>query len=237
MRALVTRPRGEAAELAEALARRGIDALIEPLLAIEYRDAPSPDFSAVQAVLVTSGNGVRALARLTRERAVPLFAVGAASAAAARAAGFAHVASADGAVDGLARLVRAQLDPGAGRLLHVAGSAVAGDLAGSLCDAGFAVERTVLYDARPATALTAACVDALAAGRVDVALFFSPRTAALFARLADEAGTDRAMARVTALSISAAADAALAPLGFRGRVVATRPDQASLLAALDRLRR
>src|SRR5947207_15010339 len=107
MRALVTRPRGESAELAEALGRRGIDALIEPLLAIEYRDAPSPDFSAVQAVLVTSGNGVRALARLTGERTVPLFAVGAASAAAARAAGFAHVASADGAVDDLARLVRA----------------------------------------------------------------------------------------------------------------------------------
>ncbi|MGE3783138.1 MAG: hypothetical protein AB7H71_10395, partial [Alphaproteobacteria bacterium] len=37
MRALVTRPRAEAAELADALAARGIAALLEPLLVIQYR--------------------------------------------------------------------------------------------------------------------------------------------------------------------------------------------------------
>jgi uroporphyrinogen-III synthase len=235
LRALVTRPRAEAEGLAEALAARGIDAIIEPLLEIHYRSEPAPDLAGVQAVLCTSANGVRALARLTDERAVPLFAVGDASAARARADGFARVESAGGAVGDLVRLVRERLDPMAGRLLHVAGSVVAGDLAGVLRDDGFAVERAVLYEARPAAGLGAVCVRALAAGIVDFALFFSPRTAAIFARLADRAGVAEAMTLVTAVSLSAAADEGLGGLRFRERRIAERPDQPHLLAALDRV--
>ena len=147
MRALVTRPRTEAAELAEALGARGIAALIEPLLDIHYRTTPAPDLDGVQAILCTSANGVRALARLCDERAVPLLAVGDASAARARGEGFARVESACGDVGDLARLARELLNPAAGRLLHVAGSAVAGDLAGELRGDGFAVDRAVLYEA------------------------------------------------------------------------------------------
>ncbi len=238
MRALVTRPRAEAAALAEELAARGIAAIIEPLLEIQYRSEPVPDLAGVQAVLCTSANGVRALARLSlarlaNERAVPLFAVGDASAARARDDGFARVLSAGGSVGDLARLVRERLDPAAGRLLHVAGSAVAGDLAGALREDGFAVDRAVLYEARPAAGLGAASVRALAAGIVDFALFFSPRTAAIFARLADRAGVAEAMSLVIAVSLSEAADEGLGALRFRERHIAPRPDQPSLLAALD----
>lgn len=240
MRALVTRPRAEAAELAAALAARGIAAIIEPLLEIHYRTEPAPDLAGVQAILCTSANGVRALARLSQarlanERAVPLFAVGDASAARARVEGFSRVESAGGAVGDLARLVRERLDPTAGRLLHVAGSAVAGDLVGMLRADGFAVERAVLYEARPVAGLSAACVRALVDGIVDFALFFSPRTAAIFARLANRAGIAEAMGLVTAVSLSAAADEGLGGLGFRERHIARSPDRPSLLAALDRV--
>jgi uroporphyrinogen-III synthase len=235
MRALVTRPRTEAAELAEALAARGIAAIIEPLLEIHYRSEMAPDLGGVQAILCTSANGVHALARLSDERAVPLLAVGDSSAARARADGFTRVLSAGGAVGDLARLVRERLDPAAGRLLHVAGSIVAGDLAGMLRDDGFAVERAVLYEARPVAGFGADCVRALAAGIVDFALFFSPRTAAIFVRLADRAGIAEAMGLVTAVSLSAASDEGLGGLGFRERHIAPRPDQPGLLAALDRV--
>jgi uroporphyrinogen-III synthase len=236
MRALVTRPRAEAAGLAEALAARGIAALLEPLLVIHYRDlARPPELAGVRAVLCTSANGVRAFARISPERAVTVFAVGEATAARARAEGFAEVHGADGSVADLVELASGRLRPGAGRLLHIAGSAVAGDLAGELRARGFTVERAVLYEARPVGDLTAGTVRSLAAGIVDFALFFSPRTAAIFARLADRAGIAEAMPRVTAISISKAADAALGALRFRGRLIADRPDQPALLAALDRV--
>jgi uroporphyrinogen-III synthase len=235
IRALVTRPRSEAETLAAELVGRGIEPVIEPLIEIVDRRAPSPDLAGVQAILCTSGNGVRALARASGERGVAVFAVGDATARAAREAGFARVESAGGDVDDLARLVRRRLRPGDGRLLHVAGSDIAGDLAGRLGDAGFAVERAVLYEARAAAALTPATALLIGHGEIDLALFFSPRSAAIFARLVAEAGIARGLAATAALSISRAADAALGGLPFRDRAVADAPTQAALIALVDQL--
>src|SRR5258707_6331214 len=89
MRALVTRPREEATGLAALLAARGIDAMIEPLMDIHFRSAPRPAFDGVQAILCTSANGVRALARLSAVRDLPVLAVGDAPAAPAPAEDFA----------------------------------------------------------------------------------------------------------------------------------------------------
>jgi len=235
LRALITRPRAEAAGLADALASRGIEAIVEPMLDIHYRDAPAPDLAGVQAILCTSANGARALARLSAERERPVFAVGDSTAGRARAEGFVRVESAGGNVADLARLVRERLRPGDGPLLHVAGTEIAGDLAGELRTHGFEVERAVLYDARPAAGLSAATVRALASGIVNFALFFSPRTAAIFVGLAQRAGLAEALRGVTAFSISAAAEAALAGTSFRERCIAETPDQRGLLAALDRV--
>src|SRR5665213_211416 len=156
MRALVTRPRLQAETFAAELARRGVEPVVEPLIEIADCLAALPEFAGVQAILCTSVNGVRALARATGDRQAPVFAVGDATARAARAAGFERVESAGGDVGDLARLVCGRLRPGGGRLLHVAGSAVAGDLAGRLGASGFAVERAVLYQAHAVAALTPA---------------------------------------------------------------------------------
>lgn len=235
LRALVTRPMPEAAELAAALARRGLEAIIHPLIQIRAVDLPVPDLAGVQAVLCTSANGVRALAAAVAERSVPVFAVGDATADRARQQGFRTVESARGDVGELARMVRRRLDPKCGRLLHVVGSAAAGDLAGELRRAGFEVERAVMYEARAAAALDPATAAALTDGGIDLALFFSPRTSAIFARLAVAAGIAERLGRVTAVSISPAADAGLVGLGFRERLVAAAPNQAALLDRVDAL--
>jgi uroporphyrinogen-III synthase len=232
--ALVTRPREEADALVGALAMRGVGAQVEPMMEIHFREG-SPDLAGVQAVLCTSANGVRALARASPQRGLPLFAVGDATASRARALGFTRVESAAGDSADLARLAAERLQPGEGRLVHVCSSEVAGDLAGVLRERGFAIERCILYEARQVPTLSAAATAALAAGEIDFALFFSPRTAAIFTRLAESAGVSRACAAITALSISAAADASLGENCWRERRVADRPDQPALLALLDGL--
>jgi uroporphyrinogen-III synthase len=234
LRALVTRPRDEADRLAAALAARGLAVVLEPLIEIVARNTPPPRLAGVQAILCTSANGVGALARRIDDRAVPIFAVGEATAARARGEGFARVETAAGDVDALARLVRERLDPDSGRLVHAAGSAVAGDLSGMLAAAGFAVERSVLYDARPAAALTTPTARLISDGLIDLALFFSPRTAAIFARLVDAAGIGDGLRASLALSISRAADTALGALPFGERLVAGAPNQAALLDLVDR---
>jgi len=233
LRALVTRPRAEAEALAALLARCGVESVIEPMIEIAEHGAALPDLAGVQAILCTSANGARALARASCERGVPVFAVGDATAAAARVAGFAEVDSAGGAVDDLVRRVVRRLRPEAGKLLHVAGSEIAGDLAGSLGAAGFAVERAVLYEARASKALSRATARMLGSGEIGLALFFSPRSAVIFARLAEAAGIGDGLVATVAVSISRAADAALGPLPFRDRLIAAAPAQAALLALVE----
>jgi uroporphyrinogen-III synthase len=235
MWALVTRPQEEAATLAAALATRGIGALVEPLMQVHYRASEALDLAGVQAILCTSANGVRALARASSERGVALFAVGDATAARARDEGFMAVAGAGGDVTDLARLASARLRPQDGVVLHIAGSVVAGDLCSALRATGFAVERRVLYEARPAAALSPVAIEALRDDTIDFAIFFSPRTAGVFASLAAIAGAVECCGKIAALSISAATDAALGNLPWLDRHVARRPNQADLLNLLDRV--
>jgi uroporphyrinogen-III synthase len=233
MRLLITRPAEDAEPLAAALRERGIDSLIEPLMIVADAAGPPPELAGVQALLVTSANGARAIARRMRERSLPVLAVGDASAAAARRLGFKSVNSAAGDVAALARLVRAELDPRNGALLHVAGSRTAGDLAGELKRAGFDYRRLVLYEARPADRLSAAAVAALEGGGVDGVLLFSPRTAATFAALAAKAGVAGACRRLVAYCLSQAVADELAGLAWREVVVAAAPNQDSLIAAIE----
>lgn len=237
MKALVTRPEEDAAPLARALAERGIATLLAPMLRIaplaEAEQRLADAMVGAQALLFTSANGARIFARGSARRELPVFTVGDASAAAARLAEFRSVTSAGGDVADLAALVAARLAPRHGALVHVAGSATAGDLGGMLAARGFTLRRVVVYEALPATALPDEAATALAAGTVELALFFSPRTAATFVRLAAAAGLAPACGRMTALALSPAVATALAALGWREVLVAPKPTQGDLLAALD----
>jgi uroporphyrinogen-III synthase len=235
MKVLVTRPHEDAAPFAAELAARGLTPVVEPLIAVRFDPAAALDLDGggAQAVLFTSANGVRAFAARTPRRDLPAFAVGDASAQVARAAGFAAVESAGGDVIDLARLVRERLSPEAGALVHAAGSEIAGDLAGLLTDAGFAVRRAVLYTAAPVAALTGETAALLRSGEIGIASFFSPRTASTFVKVAAaDFPADRDRAPV-AICLSPAVAAALAPLGWRERLIAAAPTRRDLLAALD----
>ncbi len=242
LRALVTRPEEDAAPLAAALAKRGIDVAVEPLLTVEPIAEAVIDLSGVQALLFTSANGVRAFARLAAAqslagwRDLPAFAVGDATAATARDAGFARVESAAGDVAALAGLAGDRLDPAAGLLFHAAGSAVAGDLAGLLADRGFTLRRTMIYSSKPAEQLSPTTVTALANGAYDLVLFFSPRTAATFVALARDAGAGvvAGCASATALCLSPAVAAAARELPWRTVESAARPELPALLDLVDR---
>lgn len=237
MKALVTRPRDDALDLARALLARGITPLVAPMLTIK----PIPDAArrladslvGAQAVLFTSANGVRAFAAASTRRELPAFAVGDASAAAARLTDFRGVASAGGDVEDLATLVAARLSPRNGALVHAAGTAVAGDLDGRLGALGFTLRRAVIYEAVPVAALDEATGASLRRGEVAFALFFSPRTAATFVTLAAAAGLAESCGPMVAVALSPAVATTLKTLPWRDVRIAAAPTQRDLLAALD----
>ncbi len=174
------------------------------MLSIRFLDAPVPDPLSYQGVLLTSANGARALARLVPWRDLPIWAVGEASAAEARRLGFVTVQAAGGDVAALAGLVGEKLDPRAGKLLHVAATRLAGDLAGLLAAQGFSVDKAVLYEAEAARDLSPALRTLANEGGLDLALFFSPRTAATFVTLARGRLDPEALRATSALALSPA---------------------------------
>jgi uroporphyrinogen-III synthase len=232
MRLMITRPQEDAAPLATEMTALGVETVTEPLLTIETADTGAPDLSNVQALLLTSANGVRAFASISDERDLPLYAVGDASARAAVDAGFKTVESASGDVDTLADLVNEKLKPEDGALLHIAGSKVAGDLAGFLGQASFDYRRVQLYHARKARALSPHGLTMIKDGSVDGVVLYSPRTAESFVDLLGKAGAMDRAGHLTAFCLSDAVAAKLAGLEWGRVVVAKTPDQVALIKSV-----
>jgi uroporphyrinogen-III synthase len=225
---LVTRPQPGAAETVARLAALGWRPVLAPLLRVTTRALTLG--TAPQAVLVTSGNAIPALPAALR--AVPLLAVGDATAARARAAGFLDVASAGRDAEALAALAGQRCTQAGAPLLLASGAGQGAALAAALRAQGFRVLRRVAYAARPVGALPAAAARALRGGGLHAALFFSAETAAAFAVLVQRAGLVEAVAPVEALAISAATERALVPLPWRRIRVASHPTQDELLTLL-----
>ena len=232
MRVLVTRPRPDADETAAELMVLGHEPVVAPLLEVTFEPGATLDLSDTQALLITSANGARALALATERRDLAVFAVGAASAAAARQCGFEQTESADGNVEALANLVIARLAPQDGALVHVAGTVTAGDLSGRLAESGFDVRRVVLYEAHPVAELPEEIERHLEEDTLDAVMFYSPRTAAQFSELVAARGLAAHCSRIIALALSEAVAEKLALLGFSDTIVSETPDQESLFRAM-----
>lgn len=190
----------------------GRDAIALPLFAVRSLAWVRPAVGLFDALLVTSANAIRhAGPDLTALRALPVIAVGAASARAARAAGLMVVAT--GNSDGLAAVSMAR-QAGFDRLLHLAGR-----------------DR---IDLPGVTSLPVYASDAISIGPTDTVRFVdrtvllhSPRAARHVADLVDRDARERRRIALAALS-PAVADAA--GTGWRRIDVALYPDDDCLIA-------
>jgi len=221
-RVWVTRAEPGAARTADRLTALGFEPVVVPLLTLAplpgaLNAAPEPE--AVAVLALTSPNGVEAFAPLIpRFRDHPVFAVGDATAEAARAAGFADVRSAAGDIHALARLIAAEAPPGP--LLAPGAREPAGDLPALLPDRP--VQRLPVYAAFETHAPAPATFDAV--------LLHSPRAArALAADLPRAASSGR-----IAICISEAAATPLHPFDFAEIRIAAAPDEPAMLSALGK---
>jgi uroporphyrinogen-III synthase len=194
-----------------------------------------PDLAGVQAILLTSANAVPAPGEAARR--LPVFAVGAATAAAARRAGCETVISANGAGDDLARLVLRRCRPDGGALLHLSGEDISAEPGESLTAAGFDLRRQAVYRAEPARALAPGTVVALRRAEIDAVLLFSPRTARTFVALIGRHGLQANLNATAAICLSAAVAEPCRELVWRGIHTAARPELTAFLEVLEAVRR
>ena len=224
MRVLITRPDPDGVDFAEACRKVGLTPLLAPLMTISYADK-SIDLEDVGALAFTSANGVRAFARLSAQRDLPVFAVGRVTAAVASELGFSNVLVADGDLPSLARLAAENAAKINGALFHGAGADRAGDLIKLLENTNIKARRETLYKAEAAKALPDAARNALVDTKpLEWATFFSPRTALLFSNLVADAGLQDRLTNTHAVCLSDAVAEALSKDAWKAVSVVSRRD-------------
>jgi uroporphyrinogen-III synthase len=236
MRLLVTRPEPDALKLRALLEDAGHEALVEPMLSVSFESGDAVDLDGAQALIATSRNGLRALKgsrALAEARHLPLFAVGKATAAEARALGFETVVTGAGTAAELVAHIVSVLDPSTGVLVHLAGETLAHDLAGELEAHGFRARQPVVYRMLPATALASGTIEEFARRTIDGVVLMSPRTAAVYAGLVTRHGLVEEVRAVPHFCLSAAIARRLRPLGPVPARIAEAPRLEELLALID----
>ena len=219
MRLLVTRPVDEAARTAGRLASLGHEPLIAPVMEVAPTGAALPE-GPFDLVVATSARALHEVAPM----AAPLSCVGEKTAAAGRKAGFTVAAVAPDAE----RLVDFLLkESGPKSALYLAGRERRAELEIRLRAAGWRVDLVEVYAARPVVEWPQDIVAALAAGKIDGVLHYSPRSAALALALMGEARV-----RLAHFCLSPAVAQACAEIPADRIFVASQPVEDCLMSLL-----
>lgn len=223
----ITRAQPGADITAERVRALGHDAVVVPLLEVQVLPDVTVDLQGVAALAFTSANGVRAFADRSGERGLRVFAVGAATAQAARKAGFKSVLSADGDVAALAEGIAVRRNELRGAILHPGAVELAGDLAGALEKHRVETRKLTLYETIPAE-LTPEAAERVV--RCDAVLLHSERAAQALAAFLKSSPAPH----MRALSLSKAVLKPLSRTHMGGRAFPPFPLEAALLSLIDR---
>lgn len=225
---LVTRAEPGASRTCERLVQRGHVPINAATANISFRDA-ALDLQPGEALALTSPNGAEAAARLTSKRDQTVFAVGEATASAARQAGFTNVMSAGGDGAALAAMIATQA---AGPLVHVRGRDQGFDLTAALAEAGLQARPVIAYSAETVDQLPPEALDAMGEG--PAVLVHSIKGAQRFEALLRGAGCESLLKHSRCAAISEAAARTLIAAGAGSVEIAQTPDEPALFDALAR---
>lgn len=234
MRVFVFRPRPDAERTARAIAEHGFEPVVAPLFEVIRLSDAAPE-GAFDAIVLTSGNGVPALADGPATwRDLPIFTVGSRTAAKVREAGLEDTRSADGDRNDLIELIRRTL-PAPAKLLMIVGRDRKEDVPDRLREAGYDVVLWTAYAAEPVSVLPEDTQAALRHGGGGAALHYSARGARTFIALAQAAGVADEALELTHVALSADVASPLIAAGASTVLVAEHPEEAGMLAALEQV--
>jgi uroporphyrinogen-III synthase len=183
MRVLITRPLEQAKKFNDLLNEQGFEGIVDPVLMIESLLESNLNAKEVQAFAVTSLYGLNFLSRSAINFDTPLYVVGKSTYKEAVKRGFRHVFMAEGEVESLANLILGTADSKKGQIIHVSGDVIRGDLVENLLRRGFNAERIIVYKAVEKQSLEPLTVEWIKTGKIQCVVFFSPRTAKIFAKI------------------------------------------------------
>lgn len=183
MRLLITRPTLQAAETLSALQARGWQGVVSPLMEIEQiRSDNWPNWTRVSGIVITSSNAIPALSASGAPASAPIFCVGARTAAAIEAAGYANVILTAATAAELATHLAESVSVADLQIVYLCGADRRPDLEDQLRRKAISCQPIVVYQAVGTGHLTDTACTGVMTQELDGVLLYSPRSAALFAQ-------------------------------------------------------
>ncbi len=227
---LVTRPITEANVTAEKLEAAGNRVVIAPALQVEPVSFEIPDEN--RSIIITSQNGARMGLANIGNKTRPIFAVGDKTADEARKLGFTNITVGPGTARQMVPLLLECGVTETRKYTHLCGSTLAYNICDVLRGEGLDAETTVTYQTRANRNLSMGVQEALDEGEIDIALFYSPRTATIFEEVVADYGRSDWLHKIDALCLSTrVADNLLGP--WRSKSYAVIPTEKALLSLID----
>lgn len=226
---IVTRAQPGARQSARRIEDLGHSPLISPALTLQAD--PGIDLKSMthySGLVFTSANGVRFFVERNKDRRLPAWCVGPATARAAREAGFIRVHESAGNSRDLAAFIASTIGPPKKPLLHIANAAARGVLTREMKMRRYPFQFVPLYRADVAPRLSTEVSKLLKAKTPAIVLIHSAKGAEAFAQLAAKLPTTA----LTGVAISTAATTPLRSLDITQFHVAETPNERDLMRAL-----
>ncbi len=201
---LITRPADVAQKMADRLVSNGIECVLDPMLIpVRADNVVFMDRHAEDGFIFTSPRAVEYFCDLSFQVNfdMPAYCVGEKTAQKAKDRGFENVTAGPGGSADLAKLIMEKAEPGA-RLMHPCGEHVEDNFYETLKEDGFIVAPLQVYRMDRAPRMQEDALVSIRTGDISSVVFFSKRTAAAFAALAEEHGVMDHMHDVNAICIS-----------------------------------
>ena len=236
MKALILRRQGQAENTAGKLRALGHEPVLLPIFRLQPIAGGMRELvekGPWQGIVLTSAAALEALADpVSLLRAgTPVFAVGSATAEAARSAGFPEVHSADGDAKDLARLLRERFEGADARLVHPCGKASGFEIE----EGGPAIDSIAIYRIEPNDPGRDALGRALKEAAGGVQMHYSPASAQAFFALVERHGLQALSRAMCAAAISPNTAAAIPAELVSGVRIAKMPSESAMLDVVQSL--
>jgi len=197
---LVTRPKLEAKTTIAKLEAMGHRVISAPMIEIKRISFELPDED--RSLIISSRNGARLGLANVQNKDRPIFAVGEQTANEARKLGFTNITVGPGTARQLVPILLEAGITDKRKYSHLCGSIISYNVADALSAEGFDAENIITYQSNKVTSLSPEVQDALDAGEIDIALFYSPRTATTFEETTAEMGRSDWLTKMEAIGLS-----------------------------------
>ena len=199
MHILLTRPINESIKTKSILTELGHKVTVDPLLKIIFLKN-NKNYKNIYCYIITSKNGLLALSKVTKNRSIPIYCIGLATAKFAKQKKFKKVFFADGTGKNLYKIVCKMTKKK--KIVHVSGKDVTINITKKLKNSGYNAERIIAYKSLQAQNFRNKTILNLSEKKIDLVLFFSKKTANTYIKLSRKANINSKLKKAYSLCLS-----------------------------------